>query len=255
MEIQETPVLTKREKLIVSGLYLSRFDSKALETLGFEGFTEAFNVIGYSLGARPASIKNYRDEFDPFFPNPRLGWHKRPLRDYCREVYETYGGLSFEALTELVKSFFREDHEEDLESFEDEESTLGNAFAQRLITGQAAERYFKSVYSNIPDFQGRLIEDTTQLGCGYDFRLEIEANRKDFLAVEVKGIKDLTGAISMTRKEFNVARFLRDRFFLFVAKNFRETPCHSLFRDPISCGLEFKRVEKRTIEISWSTKV
>ena len=59
-----------------------------MKKLGFESFTEAFNVIGYAMGSQPASIKNYRDEFDPLFPNRRQGWHKRPIRDYCRKVFE-----------------------------------------------------------------------------------------------------------------------------------------------------------------------
>jgi len=42
------------------------------------------------MGSQPASLKNYRDEFDPLFPNRRKGWHKRPTRDYCRKVFEKY---------------------------------------------------------------------------------------------------------------------------------------------------------------------
>ena len=60
-----------REKLILVGLYLSKYDSLGLKRLGFSSFVEAFNVIGYALGSKPASIKNYRDEFDPLFPNRR----------------------------------------------------------------------------------------------------------------------------------------------------------------------------------------
>jgi hypothetical protein len=39
-----------REKLILTGLYLSKYDSAGVRRLGFESFVEAFNVIGYSLG-------------------------------------------------------------------------------------------------------------------------------------------------------------------------------------------------------------
>jgi hypothetical protein len=56
--------IAKRGKLILVGLYLSKYDSLGLKRLGFESFMEAFNVIGYALGSKPASIKNYRDEFD-----------------------------------------------------------------------------------------------------------------------------------------------------------------------------------------------
>ena len=79
--------IATRQKLILSGLYLSKYDSQGLKSLGLDSFAEAFNVIGYALGARPASIKNYRDEFDPLFPNQRKGWHKRATRDYCLEIF------------------------------------------------------------------------------------------------------------------------------------------------------------------------
>jgi hypothetical protein len=245
-----------REKLIIAGLFLSKFDSKALASLGFETFAEAFNVIGYGLGSRPASIKNYRDEFDPLFPNPRAGWHKRPLRGYCREVYETYRRLDFESLKNLVKSFFEENRQVPQDESEEAATIISNsAFAQRLVTGQAAERYFESVYSDIPEFYGRVLENTTSLGCGYDFCLRAKARPKDYFAVEVKGLTEATGSVSMTGKEFNVAERLRDRFFLFVAKNFREKPYHSFFRDPIACGLDFKRTERTIIQVSWSAKI
>ena len=81
--------IATREKLILAGLYLSKYDSLGLKKLGLKSFVEAFNVIGYAMGSRPASIKNYRDEFDPLFPNRRKGWHKRPIRDYCLKVFES----------------------------------------------------------------------------------------------------------------------------------------------------------------------
>ena len=96
--------IATRERLILAGLYLSKYDSLALKKLGFKTFEEAFNVIGYALGSQPASIKNYRDEFDPLFPNRRKGWHKRSTRDYCLKVFEKYRSLDLESFTGLVKS-------------------------------------------------------------------------------------------------------------------------------------------------------
>jgi hypothetical protein len=97
--------MSKREKLILTGMYLSKFDSVGLEQLGFWSFTEAYNVIGYALGSQPASIKNYRDEFDPFFPNQRKGWRNRQTRGYCLKVFEEYKNLGSELFTGLIKSF------------------------------------------------------------------------------------------------------------------------------------------------------
>jgi uncharacterized protein DUF3883 len=247
--------LTVRKKLILSGLYLSKFDSLGIKRLGFDSFIEAFNVIGYALGSRPASVKNYRDEFDPFFPNKRKGWHKRPTREYCRDVYEEYKGLDLAEFTGLVRSFFGFDSNAPVEDAHAEETDGGTAFAQRLVTGLAAERYFESVHASLPVFEGLLLENTTRFGCGYDFRLRQARNQEDFLAIEVKGLKEQSGSLSMTPKEYSAASTLRERFFLFVVRNFRETPHHTIFQNPISSGLLFKRKETVIIQVSWSTTV
>lgn len=247
--------IATREKLILAGLYLSKYDSTGLKKLGFESFVEAFNVIGYALGSKPMSIKNYRDEFDPLFPNRRKGWHKRPTRNYCRKIFEEYKNLDLEAFTGLVKSFagYDENIWSEVQAKEEKDETE-SAFAKRLITGLAAEHYFESVRPNLAEFKGYVSENTTRLGCGYDFRLRMES-QKDFLAVEVKGLKDRTGGLSMTPKEYEVARTLTNRFFLFVVKNFRESPFHEIYPNPLAGGLYFTKIERVTVNISWLTSV
>jgi hypothetical protein len=249
--------MTKRQKLILSGLYLSKYDSLGVKKLGFDSFVEAFNVIGYALGSRPASIKNYRDEFDPLFQtNRRKGWHKRPTRDYCRAVFEEYKSLDFDSFTGLVRSFFGFDENLLSEIVPmDQQGDGATSFAQRLITGVAAEQYFEAVHAGLPEFKDHLIDNTTRFGCGYDFRLRSEAVHEDFLAVEVKGLKGQTGSLSLTPKEYDVASALRDRFFLFVVRNFRESPSHVIFQDPLSSGLQFRRAERVTVQVSWLTTI
>jgi len=247
--------IATREKLILVGLYLSKYDSLGLRKLGFESFVEAFNVIGSALGSKPASIKNYRDEFDPLFPNRRKGWHKRQIRDYCLKVCEEYKHLDIESFTGLVKSFVG--YDENIWSevqVKEERDESESQFAKRLITSLAAERYFESVHHTLPEFDGYDIENTTRLGCGYDFRLRKETH-KDFLAVEVKGLKERTGSLSMTPKEHELAATLRDRFFLFVVKNFRESPIHEIFQNPLSSRLRFSKNETVIINISWLARV
>jgi hypothetical protein len=246
------PIAT-REKLILAGLYLSKYDSLGLRKLGFESFTEAFNVIGYAMGSQPGSIKNYRDEFDPLFPNRRKGWHKRPTRGYCLKVFEKYGGLDLDSFTGLVKSFVGRDEnpQTDTQVGEEEESEEGEScFAKRLITGLAAEQYFVSVQPSLPEFEDYAVEDTTRLGCGYDFRLRTAAD-EDFLGVEVKGLRERTGNLSLTPREHAAAAALRDRFFLFVVKNFHESPFHEIHRNPLSGGLQFRKIERVMVHVSW----
>ena len=239
----------------MAGLYLSKYDSLGLKKLGFESFKEAFNVIGYAMGSQPGSIKNYRDEFDPLFPNPRKGWHKRPTRDYCLKVFEKYKSLDLETFTGLVKSFVGYDENawseiQAKEGLEDSES----AYAKTLITGLAAEQYFVSIQPTLPQFGNHVVENTTRLGCGYDFRLRTEAH-EEFLAVEVKGLRERMGSLSMTPKEHAVASALRDRFFLFVVKNFQESPFHEIYQNPLAGRLQFRKNETLLVQVSWLAAV
>ncbi|HEV2202545.1 MAG TPA: DUF3883 domain-containing protein [Bryobacteraceae bacterium] len=247
--------IAKREKLILVGLYLSKYDSLGLKALGFESFVEAFNVVGYALGSRPASIKNYRDEFDPLFPNGRKGWHKRQIREYCRKVFDEYKGLDFETFTGLIKSFVGYDENAWSEVEVKEEQREGESyFAKRLITGLAAEQYFESVQPNLPEFSGYVAENTTRLGCGYDFRLRTN-RREEFLAVEVKGLKERIGSVSLTPKEHEVAGTMTDRYFLFIVKNFQESPFHEIFQNPLFGRLQFKKAERVVVQVSWLASV
>jgi len=244
-----------REKLILAGLYLSKYDSAGLKQLGFESFVEAFNVIGYALGARPASIKNYRDEFDPLFPNRRKGWHKRATREYCLRVYQEYKSLDLESFTGLVKSFVGYDENlwSEVRPKDDEKDGESN-FAKRLITGLAAEQYFEAVQPRLAEFKDCTVENTTRLGCGFDFRLRAET-RAEFLAVEVKGMKEQNGSVSLTPKEYQAASNLTERFYLFVVKNFRESPFHEIYQNPLAGSLRFTKKERVMVHVSWLTTV
>lgn len=247
--------IPNREKLILTGIFLSKFGSLGLKKLGFRTYAEVYNVVGYALGSRPSSIKNYRDEFDPIFPNSRKGWHKREIREYCKKVLDKYKKLDLESFVGLIKSFVGYD-ENDWSTVQttDDHEKRSSGFAKRLITGLAAERYFESVHSTLPEFQGLAIENTTQLGCGYDFRLSKERS-KDFLAIEVKGIRERAGSILLTPREYEVATELQDRFYLFVVKNFQKEPYHELFLNPTAGKLQFTRTERVLVQVSWLTRV
>jgi len=244
------------ERRILAGLFLSKYDSLGLRALGFGSFKEAYNVIGYALRGRPQSIKNYRDEFDPLFPNARKGWHKRQTRDYCLQVFDKFKHLDLESFAALVISFFADDEAASAPKFASDPRDDGtSSFAQRLITGRAAESYFEALHGGLSEFQGYTLEDTTRYGCGYDFRLWPIVNDADFLAVEVKGLKKMTGGISMTANEHEAAAALRDRFYLFVVRNFRETPTHEIIRNPLDSRLRFNRVEQRIVQVSWQALI
>jgi hypothetical protein len=244
--------LSTRDKSILIGLFLSKFDVEGLTLLGFGGFAEAFNTLGYAIGAKPASLKNYRDEFDPLFPNPRKGWHKRKLREYCKVFYDEYNGWNKKAFVEFIKSIVYVNYEvESLVEKAMRSKAKEGTFAKRLMTGQAAEQYFKLTYSQIPVFQGLILEDTTSLGCGFDFKLSSDSSSK-FFGIEVKGLNGSSGNIALTEKEYSVAKYLKQDYFIFVVKNFIEKPTHIYYQNPLECDLKFKRMETQIIQINYS---
>lgn len=245
------------DKSVLAGLYLSKFGSRGYKFLGFSKFKEAFNAIGLALSTKPASIKNYRDEFDPYFPNGRQGWHKRKMQDDRRKIFEAFKDLPLEPLADFLRLAIYENQGLDLSresAAKESEEETENSFAKRLITGLAAEHYFEAIQPKLPEFKDYTLENTTRLGCGYDFRLARKSDDR-FLAVEVKGLQDRTGSLALTPKEYDVASSMSDRFFLFVVKNFRELPAHDIYRNPLSSSLKFTRKERVVVQVSWSTSV
>ena len=123
-----------------------------------------------------------------------------------------------------------------------------------MITGLAAEHYFETAFPTLVEFKGCAIENATRLGCGYDFRLHRQSG-DDYLAIEVKGLKEKSGSLSFTPKEHEMATALGDRFFLLVVKNFREAPYHEIFPNPLAGTLEFLKKERIILQTTWLTNV
>jgi hypothetical protein len=68
-------------------------------------------------------------------------------------------------------------------------------------------------------------------------------------------LKERTGRLALTPKEHGVATALNNRFFLFVVKNFAESPFHEIYQDPLAGGLQFKKKERVLVHISWLASV
>ncbi len=243
--------LTVRDKTIVCGLFLSKFDAKGLTALGFHTFKEAFNVLGLAINAKPASIKNYRDEMDPLFPNSRLGWHKRKIREHCQKIYETYHSCDLEEMASLMANITGCDLTPGIDGADVDET---ESFAKRLATGRAAENFFLENYRSEPEFASLDAVDVTQTGCGFDFRLQHDLITS-FNAVEVKGIRLDRGSIILTNKEHLVAGSLGESYYLYVVKNFDDVPYAVNYCDPLRAGLKFIRTERKVIQIAWSAKL
>lgn len=240
--------LTERDKGIVCGLYLAKWDREGLARLSFKTFKEAYNVLGYALGIAPNSIKAYRDDMDPYFSNTRIGRRNREIRQYIQRIYDEYKGHELDEIASMIAKFTGVDFAE---------PPLGenqSSFAKRLLTGVAAENFFLENYNRHRVFKAASVRDMTKAGCGYDFSVHPSAGG-EVLAVEVKGIGQKQGGILMTEKEYDVASTLAERYFLYVVTGMDVMPCAVVYRNPLVSSLSFKRMERNVSQISWQTKV
>lgn len=239
--------IENREKLILAGLYLSKYDKKGLEKLGFSSFTEAYNVLGYALNGKPMNIKNYRDEFDPYFENNRQGWRNREIRDYCKNLMNFAKDFDFEFFSDLILSYIVKDYRIQKEVDTILKVNREKSFINRMSTGLAAENYFIENYGKQDIFKSFELSDTRTMGCGFDFKLDYNS---DFYCVEVKGLNAKTGNFIMTQKEFDVAESLKDKYCLYVVKDFRKNPFETLFFNPLEC-FDLKKISQQIIQVSY----
>lgn len=236
------------KKLMLAGMFLSKFNRDGLDALGYRSLQEAYNSFALAVGGKPSSVKLYMQEFDPFFPNSRKGWRKRPIRPTRQDLIDEFGGLELDDFAELVRMQFAGNADVDLVVSRaavaagvkvDEVST----FARRMMTGVAAENFFEENYRQIARFKDWELHRTTAYGCGFDFKLT--QPKEDFLAVEVKGLRTPSGQIQLTEKEFKMAQYLAKRFYLYVVTDFSHTPKPCVIENPLAAGVAF---EKRTVK-------
>lgn len=230
--------IKNRDKLVLCGLFLSKFDTQGLKKLGFSSFSEAFNILGYALEAKAMNIKNYRDEFDPYFDNKRVGW-QRQMRAYCKVIFDKFKDLKLNEFADLISNFIVKNYTLQKEILHLTQETKDKAFLQRISTGKAAEGYFKANFKK--HFVNFDLTDTRDLGCGFDFKL---ANEKEIFCVEVKGLSENKGSFLLSEKEYKIADKLQERYCLFIVKNLKVEPSEILFFNP-TLRLNLKLLEQK----------
>ncbi|WP_223670371.1 hypothetical protein [Kangiella shandongensis] len=89
------------EQVLISALYLSRFDHHRLN-IGNQG--ETFDYLAGLLNINRNTLKNYRDRFDSHVDNHRVGW-KVELTPKQKMVLGKYGEYPEEDLRNLLPSY------------------------------------------------------------------------------------------------------------------------------------------------------
>ncbi len=77
-----------RRNMLICCYCLSRLDDRAMAELHYETYKQAFEEMGKLFHVSPNGIKNRRDDFDPYFPNPRAGWWQRPMPKSSQMVFD-----------------------------------------------------------------------------------------------------------------------------------------------------------------------
>ncbi|HAY3553711.1 MULTISPECIES: DUF3883 domain-containing protein [Elizabethkingia] len=238
--------------------YLSRFNRKALENLGYTSFSEAFEKIAAAIDLLPNYIKFRRDEFEVVHPY-RKGWHKRPMSQSIASTINALRDIDELTLRNIVLDILTQ--EKGIEIFEDLElltTTIADKkkkskriYVPRNITGKKAEEifieWFKSGQENIP--KGKDFVDMRDYGCGYDFQVIV--SEKQIHAIEVKGFLEDEGGILITGKEWETAGIMKADYYLVLVSNIDNDPVITVINNPYE-KLSPKRNLQTVIQVNWT---
>jgi len=239
-------------KAIVLGYAMSRLDAEYLRLRNKQTWREVFGEAADALSLPSSSIKNLRDEFDPFHDNLRRGWHRRSLRANRQRVMDELRELGEDALAALVDRIICSDEAaiaEAVDSLATAPRIMHNV-AERLLTGKRAEEYFLENSEPIAGIDSRDVIDFRQSACGFDFG----STRLPQIGIEVKGLKKPRGEILFTDREWREAQFRRENYWLVVVGNLEAKPEAKLIRDPYerlhpSCSYQV------SVTALWRTRV
>ncbi len=94
--------MTKSDRLSLVAYYLSKFDMKAVERLGYSNRSEAMRIISHKLGSNNEYLKRRRDEFDVLTGSHRRGQCNRPPVPSVTDYHNQFKNISFEEFTGRV---------------------------------------------------------------------------------------------------------------------------------------------------------
>lgn len=239
------------EALVVA-YAMSRLDERFLRQLGQSNWARAFKTIGMTLGVKPASLKNLRDEFDPMHPNSRRGWADRPMRPDRKRVAADFEGMPDDELIEIVRGILARNPtvmHDVIEPLVETSRRLANV-AQRLRTGRLAEEFFLRECKAICGIEPRNIQDKREDAQGFDFGVRLQPN----LRIEVKGLMERRGEIVFTDLEWLVAGQSRANYWVVVVGCLQQIPIAKVFHDPHE-ALTVRSTIEQVQRQSWRSSV
>lgn len=240
--------MKNKEQAIVVSYYLSRFNDDAVNNLGYKTWKDAFDDLSDKLQINKHTIKNWRDEFDPFHGH-RAGWHQRQPRKTISNIISQFEQLEEFDIRQIAVEIINGNKIDLPEINNSENEVITNPiFILRGPTGKKAEQFFIEYHrlNNLP-VAGELI-DSRDLGCGYDFEIKSKSYQH---FIEVKGLASNMGGLLFTNKEWETAKRERSRYTVCIVSNINDSPEISFINDPFS-KLNPKKNIIQTVQVQWS---
>lgn len=233
------------ELLNLIGYGLAKFDTEFIHQFNFKSKLSFYEfLVGIEIGETVGTIKNRQDLFDPFFNNGRKGWWQKGNTYIHRKLLidSLFGDLDCMEYSKIVKLYINQNFDSTFVISTKPSPILISKFNQLQKTGLEAELYFLNNYNQIDNFEGGTIQDVRLLGDGYDF--QIDTATRHFLA-EVKGVRELSGAIRLTQNEYKKAQEYKEDYFVVVVSNLIDTPKITSIENPVK-NIKFEQKEITT---------
>lgn len=241
------------EILNLIGYGLSKFNTEFINGFGFKAKTDFYRyIVKLGVVETESVVKNRQDLFDNFFDNGRKGWWQKGNAYIHRKhlIDSLYGDYDAENYVENVKLYLKYNFK--ISELKTTEITpiIKSKFKKLQETGRQAELFFKENYQQIEIFENGILEDARLLGDGYDFQIKLPT--KNFL-VDIKGVRESSGAFRMTDREFRCAREYKNDYGLIVVSNLENIPKMTTIFNPIQ-KISLRKIVRRDVQISFHSK-
>ncbi len=127
--------------------YLSEYDSRAFQTLGYSTQAAGFDAITALFSRKSSYLRRLRDEYDVVTNSHRNGQRNRPPRERIIRTQKYFSKFSFEDLTEIVIAFLtnktRDSNEMDDVSAELAVTTMSEAEIENILNFHDADACIK----------------------------------------------------------------------------------------------------------------
>lgn len=99
----------EKSALIQIAYAMSRFDFGIINDILDKSFNQkqAFQYLSEKLKIKPATLRIYRDNFDPYVDqvnSNRKGWYQKPLSDEFQAIKDEYDLLDYESIKSEIES-------------------------------------------------------------------------------------------------------------------------------------------------------